>query len=148
VIEVRVARDDAERDAALLLREDVFVREQGVPLSEELDGRDAVATHVVAVADGRVVGTCRLLLDGGACKLSRMVVASDHRGQGIGRALLAESDRIAREWGARCIVLNAQVSAAGVYAASGYERRGDIFMDAGIEHVVMERALEERSAGA
>jgi hypothetical protein len=43
VIEVRAARDEAEVEAALALREDVFCGEQGVSLADERDGRDAEA---------------------------------------------------------------------------------------------------------
>jgi predicted GNAT family N-acyltransferase len=146
VIEVCETRDDGERDAALALRERVFVDEQGVPLSEEIDGFDAAATHVVAVEDGAVIGTCRLVLDGDTAKLSRMVVARDHRRRGVGAALLAESDRIARGWSARRIVLNAQTQAMGVYASAGYDAHGSPFMDAGIEHRTMERHLEDVAA--
>ena len=145
-MEVRETRDDGERDAALALREVVFVEEQGVPMSEEIDGFDATATHVVAVEDGNVVGTCRLVLDGETAKLSRMVVARDHRRRGVGGALLAEADRIARGWGARRIVLNAQTQAMGVYSAAGYHAHGGPFMDAGIEHRTMERHLDDASA--
>ena len=146
MIEVRETRGDGERDAALALREVVFVEEQGVPLSEEIDGFDDAATHVVAVEDGAVVGTCRLVLDGETAKLSRMVVAREHRRRGLGAALLAEADRVARRWGARRIVLNAQTQAMGVYSAAGYSAHGGPFMDAGIEHRTMERRLDDVSA--
>jgi predicted GNAT family N-acyltransferase len=142
VIEVRETRDAVERDAALALRELVFVGEQGVPLSEELDDLDAQATHLVAIADAAVVGTCRLVLDGETVKLSRMVVARDHRRRGIGAALLAKSERLAHQWGARRIVLNAQTRAMGVFVAAGFREYGDQFMDAGIEHMAMARELE------
>jgi predicted GNAT family N-acyltransferase len=149
VIEAREIRDATERDAALALRERVFVREQGVPLSEEIDGFDESATHLVVVVDDTVVGTCRLVLDGDTVRLSRMVVAADQRRRGIGAALLAESARLAHEWGARRIVLNAQVRAVGVYEAAGYSEYGEHFMDAGIEHVAMAREVErdDRSHG-
>jgi predicted GNAT family N-acyltransferase len=142
VIQVRETRDAAERDAALALREEVFVGEQGVPLSEEIDGFDERATHLIAVLDERVVGTCRLVLERDTVKLSRMVVASDQRRRGVGAALLAESARLAQLWDARRIVLNAQMQAVGVYEAAGYRTHGAHFMDAGIEHVAMVREIE------
>jgi predicted GNAT family N-acyltransferase len=141
VTEVREIRDAAERDAALTLREEVFVGEQGVPLAEEIDGQDETATHLVAVTDGTVIGTCRLVLDRSAVKLSRLVVARDHRRQGIAAELIAESERLARDWGATRIVLNAQIGAVGLYEAAGYQEYGEHFMDAGIEHVAMAREL-------
>ena len=47
---------DDEMDAALELRHDVFCVEQGVPRHEELDGRDHEGLHLVAVADGELLG--------------------------------------------------------------------------------------------
>ena len=72
---VRPPRDEAELRAALALRHDVFCVEQGVSEADEIDGRDGEALHVVAVRNGRVVGTCRVLIDDGIGKLGRMAVA-------------------------------------------------------------------------
>ena len=140
--EVRPARDQAEVDAALALRYDVFCVEQGVSLEEELDGRDDEALHLVVVDGGEVVGTCRLLVEGSDVKLGRMAVATSHRGRGLAAALLAEAEVRARELGAGRIVLAAQLTAQAVYERAGYAPYGDVFLDADIEHVMMAKALE------
>ena len=139
--ELRPARDQAEVDAALALRYDVFCVEQGVSLEEELDGRDDEALHLVVVDGGEIVGTCRLLADGSEVKLGRMAVATSHRGRGLAAALLMEADVRARELGARRIVLAAQLTARAVYERAGYGPYGDVFLDADIEHVMMAKAL-------
>jgi predicted GNAT family N-acyltransferase len=138
---VRRARDPQEVGAALELRRAVFVEEQGVPLAEDLDGRDAEALHLVAVDDGAVVGTCRLLFDEPDVKLGRMAVASAARGAGLGAALLERADTEARLAGAGRIVLAAQLPALPLYERAGYVARGYVFLDAGIEHVWMEKRL-------
>jgi predicted GNAT family N-acyltransferase len=141
VIDVRAARDQAEVDAALALRYDVFCIEQGVSLEEERDGRDDEALHLVAVDGGVVVATCRLLSEGPEVKLGRMAVAPSHRGRRLAAALLVEADTRARELGAQRIVLAAQLSAQAVYERAGYAPYGDVFPDAGIEHVMMGKPL-------
>jgi ElaA protein len=141
VIDVRAARDQAEVDAALALRYDVFCIEQGVSLEEERDGRDDEALHLVAVDGGVVVATCRLLSEGPEVKLGRMAVAPSHRGRRLAAALLVEADTRARELGAQRIVLAAQLSAQAVYERAGYAPHGDVFPDAGIEHVMMGKPL-------
>jgi predicted GNAT family N-acyltransferase len=139
---VRPARGDAEVRAALRVRHDVFVVEQRVPLSDELDGRDDEALHLVAVDDdGSVVGTCRLLADGDTAKLGRMAVAAAARRRGIASRLLAEAEAQARALGVRRVALAAQTAALGLYERAGYAPRGDMFLDAGIEHVMMEKRL-------
>jgi predicted GNAT family N-acyltransferase len=141
VIEVRPARDDRELSAALALRHDVFVVEQRVPLEDEVDGRDDRALHLVAVEDGAVVATCRLLPDSATIKLGRMAVAASARRRGIASALLREAEDHAREQRARRLALSAQTDALGLYERAGYSAYGGRFMDAGIEHLMMEKRL-------
>jgi predicted GNAT family N-acyltransferase len=140
-VEVRPARGKDEVRAALDLRRAVFVEEQGVPLAEEQDAHDAAALHLVAVLDGRVVGTCRLVPAGDTVKLGRMAVARGARGRGIAARLPAEADTRALELGARRVALGAQLTALRVYERAGYVARGERFLDAGIEHVMMEKRL-------
>jgi predicted GNAT family N-acyltransferase len=141
VTEVRPARDRAEVDAALALRHDVFVVEQRVPLAEELDGRDEEALHLVAVEDGAVVATCRLVVDGDTVKLGRMAVARAARRRGLASRLLAEADARAAAVGARRIALAAQTEALALYERAGYRGHGERFLDAGIEHLMMQKRV-------
>jgi predicted GNAT family N-acyltransferase len=139
--EVRRVRGEEELRAALALRTEVFVGEQGVPVEEEIDGRDEEALHLVALEDGRVVGTCRLLALDGAMKLGRMAVVRERRGRGVASALIEGAEREARAAGARAMVLDAQIGAQRLYERAGYVARGERFLDAGIEHVRMEKVL-------
>lgn len=141
-VTVRRARDAAERDAALDLRYRVFCEEQGVPPSDELDGRDGEGVHLVAVADdGRVVGTCRLVFVGATVQFSRLAVEPEWRRRRIASRLLELADAEARAAGAHRLVLHAQTYARELYSAHGYRPRGPTFVEAGIEHVAMEKAL-------
>jgi len=124
------------------LRVRVFVEEQGVDPSEELDELDASSLQIVAVDERAVIATCRLRdLGAGRWKLERMVVERRLRGSGVGARLLEGAEREAHERGAAEMVLNAQRRAQGFYAANGYSPEGETFMEAGIEHVRMRREL-------
>ena len=136
---VVVARWPGERDRVGAIREAVFVREQGVPLSLEWDGHDDTAVHFLAVdATGRPVGTARLLPGG---QIGRMAVLPRRRGHGIGKALLAEAIGTARRSGIGQVFVNAQTQVEAFYAAFGFCRTGDVFEEAGIAHVRMELDL-------
>jgi predicted GNAT family N-acyltransferase len=140
-MEVRPARDADEVSQALELRRRVFCGEQGVAAEVERDPRDDDATHVVAVADGRVLGTCRLVFTGGAALLGRLVVERAERRRGVGSALVRAAADLARVAGARRMSLHAQLAARGLYASAGFAERGEPFVQQGIDHVAMERAL-------
>ena len=143
-LEIRRPRDARERDAAMALRREVFVGEQGVPPEEEIDSADASAIHIVAVddADASVVGTCRLLDDGdGTMRVGRLCVRASARRRGVAAALLGEVEREARAAGALVLAMHAQTHALSLYEALGYEPRGERFDEVGIEHLAMEKPL-------
>lgn len=140
--EVRRARDDHELRDALSLRHDVFCVEQGVPEREEVDGRDPEGIHLVAVAGGQLVATCRLLIVGRTVQFSRLAVRDSARRRGIATALLEAADAESRAAGAARIVLHAQTYARSLYDRVGYRVRGATFWEAGIEHVAMEKELD------
>lgn len=126
----------------MALRYDVFCVEQGVPRSEERDGRDDGALHLIAVDEhDRLLATCRLVFVGGTVQFSRLAVAVPARRQGIATALLSAAEEATRAGGASRLVLHAQTYARSLYEASGYEPRGLEFIEAGIEHVAMEKVL-------
>lgn len=141
VPEIRPAAGTGERKAALALRRRVFCEEQGVAVDLELDGRDREALHLVAVSGQRVVGTCRVVLDGATAKLGRMAVDAGERGRGIGAALLARAEEQARDAGAARISLHAQSAARPLYERGGFGPVGRPFDEAGIEHVLMVKRL-------
>ncbi len=140
-VEIRRVADEAEMAAALDVRHRVFCVEQGVPKREEIDGRDGEAVHLVAVEDGKVLGTCRLLFVDRTVQFSRLAVDPAARRRGLATRLLRAADAEALDAGARRIVLHAQTYARDLYLADGYEPRGHVFVEAGIEHVAMEKRL-------
>lgn len=138
----RIEPADFTADLADLrhVRETVFVVEQQVPIEEEWDEMDPRCRHVLARdPDGRPIGTGRLTPEH---KIGRMAVLAEWRGRGVGDALLVALMDQARALGWDSVSLNAQVSAERFYARHGFVPYGDRFMEAGIEHQAMRRALE------
>jgi predicted GNAT family N-acyltransferase len=117
------------------VREQVFVREQGVPIELEWDEWDACSEHAIAEdGAGQVLGTARLLPDG---RIGRMAVLAAYRGNGVGEALLSALIERARLRGQRCVQLHAQTHAEGFYRRFGFRPEGETFLEAGIAHVAM-----------
>jgi predicted GNAT family N-acyltransferase len=134
------ARAEASR-----IRFQVFVEEQGVPRDIELDERDARCVHALAHADGKAVGTGRLLPreeDAPAvAHVGRMAVLAEWRGRGIGSRILEALIGEARERGDRQVALSAQIHALEFYRGHGFEPVGEIYEEAGIPHRKMRRGI-------
>jgi predicted GNAT family N-acyltransferase len=127
-----------DMEAVFALRHEVFVLGQGVPEELERDELDAVSDHAVALVEGALVGTGRLLPSG---TVGRMAVASPYRGRGVGAAVLAVLEERAAERGFPAVELHAQVHAAGFYERAGYVPYGAVYLEAGIEHRSMRKEL-------
>ena len=141
MITVRLAETKADVDRCIRVRWTVFVEEQGVPPSLEVDEHDQHgAVHVLALLDGVPCGAGRLVLLGaGVAKIGRMAVIDDARGQGAGRALLGFLEQEALRRGAKLLTLGAQTRAQRFYEKQGYVAHGGVFDDAGIPHVRMDK---------
>ncbi|MGZ4436463.1 MAG: GNAT family N-acetyltransferase [Nocardioides sp.] len=128
------------RTAYLLwqLRESVFVVEQACPYPE-LDGRDLEpgTRHVWVELAGSPVAYLRVLDDGDAARIGRVLVAPEHRGRRLAEVLMARAHEVVGDRTAR---LDAQSYLEGWYARFGYARDGDEFVEDGIPHVPMVRA--------
>lgn len=137
------ARGPRDLEEAIALRREVFCEEQGVPLEEELDGRDADAEHLVGLAPGgeRVLGTLRLLIEGDTAKIGRVAVRRGWRGRGIAGAMLQEALGAAAGRGCRRARLASQLDVVGLYERAGFSVRSEVFEDAGIPHVWMDMEL-------
>jgi predicted GNAT family N-acyltransferase len=138
-IRVRWARDTDDVAGALAVRELVFCGEQGVPRAEEIDGLDGDAEHIVAIdpARGQVVGTLRLLVDGGRAKVGRVAVQREWRRRGVASRMLALALSRCREEGCESVRLAAQMQATELYERAGFRVESAPFEEAGIPHVWM-----------
>lgn len=144
-----------EMAEALGVRRAVFIEEQGVPASEEIDAHDGdpatltTAVHVLARHAGRAVGTGRLLLEyprGAHAHIGRVAVVQSARRGGVGRAVMRALEAEARTRGFAGITLAAQLHAIPFYERLGYVLasglRGEVFLDANIEHHWMDLRFE------
>lgn len=141
MVEVIRVSNDKEYDGVLAIREEVFIQEQGVPREIELDEYDKDAVYVLALENEEPLGCGRIVFHDGYAKLGRIAVKKDRRRQGIGRRICEELIQVAREHNVKRLVLHSQVSAVSFYESLGFSVTSDVFEEAGIEHVRMEKKL-------
>ena len=128
-----------------VLRSEVFFLEQKID-EEEFDAadRDPTTIHLWISDDEGMAAYLRIIdspdsaasHDGIASSLGRMVVRKSARGRGLAQVLMTRALEIA---GDNPLYLHAQDYITSLYEKFGFERRGELFQEAGIPHVLMVR---------
>lgn len=135
VYQIKTGSWQTLKSKASNVRNQVFVQEQKVPSSIEMDELDASSLHVVVEdQQGAAIGTARLLPNG---HIGRMAVLSSYRGQGIGDLLLKTLLKTALKQGQKTVFLSAQLHAISFYSRYGFETYGEVYQDANIAHQMM-----------
>ncbi len=125
----------------VIVRSEVFLIEQKVPIKEEIDVLDSEAVQFIVYDEDKPIGAARFREVEGKGKVERVCVLKQYRKQGIGRLLMDYIEDYARKQNIKKLVLNAQLSALPFYRALGYKEHGEIFLDANIEHKTMDKQL-------
>lgn len=128
-----------------VLRSEVFFLEQKID-EEEFDAadRDPATRHLWISDEQGMAAYLRIVHnpdatsdhDGIADSLGRMVVRANARGKGLAQLLMSEALVLV---GDRPLYLHAQDYITALYEKYGFERRGELFPEAGIPHVLMVR---------
>ena len=121
------------------IRTTVFIEEQQVPVELEWDEDDLDCVHLLVKKGADYIATARLLNSG---QIGRMAVLKPYRKSGIGSMLLTKLLSIAKSMKMNDVFLNAQINALSFYKQHGFNETGDIFDDAGIPHIRMEKEVK------
>jgi predicted GNAT family N-acyltransferase len=116
------------------VRTPVFVIEQLVTPEFEWDDIDATAVHLLATLNDAPIGCLRII---DYHKIGRMAVLKQHRGNGLGAALLLAAAAICKTHGAQQITLSAQTHAISFYEKCGFKVTSAVYQDLHIPHVDM-----------
>lgn len=135
---------DEDLTKAFQIRKAVFVEEQGVPLEDEFDEFDimnGLSEHILVYYSEQPVGTGRVRWVDGFGKLERICILEPYRKFGLGKVIIKTLEEIAEEKGASKVKLHGQTQAEGFYKKLGYQTSSSIFMEGGIPHILMVKAL-------
>jgi len=143
VVELQTGTWKVMRDLASPLRIEVFVKEQEIDPELEWDDADDSALHAVVVNRlGQPVATGRLLQpQPKIAQIGRMAVSKPLRGIKLGKMIVLALVEKARLRGDLEVILHAQCSAEGFYKRLGFTAHGEVFQDAGIDHIEMTMSL-------
>jgi predicted GNAT family N-acyltransferase len=134
-IEVKIAESEKEFQMCLTIRRQVFIIGQNISEKLELDDDTISATSFLAMVSNEPIGTARFRYTEFGVKLERFAVLNTSRNLGVGKALvLFILNQLKDE---KTIYLNAQESVISFYSKLGFEKVGDIFIEAEIPHQKM-----------
>jgi len=126
----------------MLIREMVFIIGQNIEREIELDGKDEEALHFLLKHFSMPIATARARqIEDGVWKIERVAVLKEYRAYGYGKRIMEDIERVLKEKGAKKYVLNAQIQVQGFYEKLGYTVVSDVFEEAGIPHVKMEKVV-------
>lgn len=108
---------------------------------QEIDDIDPVARHILGYQDGELVAYARVFMDGDHVTFGRVLTAPEHRGEGLGRQLMAQIEaEIKRSFPGEPISIEAQVDKQHFYEKFGYQVEGDMFLFNSTPHLQMVKA--------
>lgn len=136
-----VAHGSEEYRQVTALREAVLRKPFGLKFSPEELAEEKPHIHIAGYLDGRLVATAALVPDGNRVRMKRVAVVEELQGQGIGGALLAYCEDLARRQGLTEIFCHARDSAIAFYDKHGFTREGDYFEEVTILHLKMHKSL-------
>lgn len=137
-------QDDLEK--ALNIRRNVFINEMGVPESIELDEFDTLDSqckHILVLYNGVAIGTARCnLISETQLKIQRFCFLPQYRKSGYGKLLLEFIEKEFENNGYKYFFLEAKFSVHEFYEKCGYKKVSDVFIEANVPHIKMEKSLK------
>lgn len=128
-------------------RQQVFVVEQNCPYLDA-DRADESSWHLVAWRPDRILCAYARIVDPGInypeASIGRVMTAQAVRGSGLGRELLARAIEHATSLHpAVALKISAQSHLQAFYASVGFVAIGNIYLEDGIAHIAMIRAVDQ-----
>ncbi|HMK36273.1 MAG TPA: MSMEG_0568 family radical SAM protein [Desulfomonilaceae bacterium] len=136
---------DDELTVALQIRKEVFVREQDLFETSDVDENDSLSTHIILERDDQIIGTVRVFPEkdgpnhwvGG-----RLAVRKKHRDNHVGTMLVQEAMRYVKNRGCTRFTAHIQEQNVGYFSLLGWKAVGPVEIYHGKAHRLMEADLD------
>lgn len=116
-------------------RQEIFLMEQNI-VCHDFDGVDYDALHCFLWENDKVVAYMRAFMRDGEVHLGRFLTI--RHGEGLGRRLMETALPVIKaEFACDKISFHAQKHAEGFYHKLGFKTVSEVFLEEGIEHVIM-----------
>jgi predicted GNAT family N-acyltransferase len=132
-----------EYDELVQLRTEILRKPLGLEFTPEFLANEWRDTHLAAYTDEYALVATLLLSekDAKTVQMRQVAVATNAQRKGVGAAIVAFSEAVARKNGYEAMVLHARDTAVDFYLAQAYTKVGAPFVEVGIPHIAMEKRL-------
>ena len=131
-------------DESIKLRYDVLRKPLGLEFSVEELSNEYNSYHLACyeMTHQEMLGILVLKpVNDTIVKMRQVAIRQDQQSQGIGSALIAESERFAKSKQYMVIELHARIEAVPFYLKNGYTPIGTEFLEIGIPHMAMKKEI-------
>ena len=130
----------------LQLRAEVFVVEQNCPFND-LDSKDQYCTHLMCISDDdQLLAYTRIVpptISYPEPSIGRVITAKSVRNLKLGKELMTRSIQLCKKLhGQQNIRIGAQLYLKKFYESFDFKQTGSIYLEDGIEHILMLRVAE------
>ena len=114
-------KNNWERALVYYLRVQLCVEELGIRADGEFDEHDTDKTNYLLILDGeKAIAVGRLRIVDGKAKFERICVASAYQDKGIGKVLVSELEKWAKDLGLSEVIISGKEEVKDFYVKSGY----------------------------
>lgn len=131
------------REEAIALRLEVFVKEQGVDVSEEITGDDNLFRHFYLYEGDVLVSYARARVIDDYCLIGRVLTKKEYRKRGYSSKVLKKIEEEMLKEGIHTFKLHAQDASLSFYEKLGYHSIGEGYLEAGIPHHNAEKTIND-----
>jgi predicted GNAT family N-acyltransferase len=142
-MEIREPKSPAEWESYYDLRYRILRKPWGQPLGSERNEGDAVALHFAVWENENVLAVARMdVTDDGIVQVRFVAVESNQQGKGLGKIIMLEIEKVAKEQGKQQIILHARENAVAFYKSLGYNivEKSYLLFDE-IQHHLMDKQI-------
>jgi len=124
------------------IRREVFIEEQGITEEDEFEGSEEKFIHFCLYDNNDITGYIRVYVENRELHIGRVAVVLTYRGRGLGYSLMNVAEEFGLQNNCYSCLLNSQIQAKGFYKRLGYSEVGEVFLEAGIDHIKMVKHLK------
>lgn len=144
---IRKCHSQADYFQVMAIRQTVFCAEQGIPVAEEFSPEDSDerTVHFLLKHRSQPIGTISYIDEGNKTyRLRRFALLKEYRSSGVGRRMLQYVESYISVRTNPCLLyLHAQKGLEPYYVSTGFHPVGAEFVEAGIPHIRMEKAITD-----